>query len=384
MPGGMAIDCDFAVVADKAAFRALASEWDALFERSGRPRQVFQTFAWLWCWAEHYLDGVQRLSIVVGRREGRLVLAWPLVSTRRMGLRILSFMGEPLSQYGDALVEEGEESAALMSEALRFVMSLPADILSLRRVREDAALGPLLASNMEPSGARAQAPFVDFTGALDSEALERRFSPKQRSGRRRHLRRLADLGPVSFERHEGGPTARALAATGLAFKREWARRSGYLTPALSDARFERFFVDAAGGGANAPDLRVSALFCGGEPIGVEIAVACKGQLFGHVLAPKPGFEKQGAGSVLAGYSIAAALKEGFGAYDLLAPADPYKMDWASGCVNVSDFAVPLTPMGRLFKWVWLDFGREALKSLARGLAPSLRRLRGKSAADARR
>jgi CelD/BcsL family acetyltransferase involved in cellulose biosynthesis len=98
--------CAFAIVRDRAAFAALAPEWNALFESSGRPHQIFHTFGWLWRWTQHYRDSNVELTIVTGRREGRLALLWPLASTRLFGLRILSFMGAPLSQYGDALVED--------------------------------------------------------------------------------------------------------------------------------------------------------------------------------------------------------------------------------------------------------------------------------------
>ena len=90
-----------------------------------------------------------------------------------------------------------------------------------------------------------------------------------------------------------------------------------------------------------------------------------------MLAPKPGFEKQGVGAILAGQAIIGALEQGYGAYDLLAPADAYKMEWASGCVGVRDFALVRTARGRLYKWLWLDFGRQMLKSVA----DRLRRLR---------
>jgi CelD/BcsL family acetyltransferase involved in cellulose biosynthesis len=251
-------------------------------------------------------------------------------------------------------------------------MTLPVDILALRRVRDDAALAATLAHGAQRIGAPARAPFIDFAGASDVAAFDKRFSAKLRSDRRRHRRRLEEIGPIAFERHGPGPRARDLVATALAFKQEWARRSGRIATALADPRFGRFFLDAASGGANAPELRVSAMLCAGEPIGVEISIACKGRVFGHVLAPKPGFERQGAGAILAGRSIADALEEGFGAYDLLAPADPYKMEWASGCVGVGDYAVARTLAGRLFQWAWLDFGREASRSLVKSLRGRLR------------
>ena len=47
---------------------------ERLFERAGRPTQVFQSFNWNWHWANHYLAGAPggmdglKLSLVIGRR----------------------------------------------------------------------------------------------------------------------------------------------------------------------------------------------------------------------------------------------------------------------------------------------------------------------------
>jgi CelD/BcsL family acetyltransferase involved in cellulose biosynthesis len=364
--------CDLELVCDQAAFDALGPEWDALFARSGKPQQVFQTFGWLWHWANHYLDEDTRLSIVTGRSEGRLVLVWPLVSTRVMGLRVLSFMGEPVSQYGDALVEAGLDVGGFLDAALDFVMALPVDVVSLRRIRDDAALAVIFDRFAGQAGATAQAPFVDFAGAKTIAAFEKRFPAKLRSSRRRHLRRLEDIGPAAFETHGAGPQARDLVDLGLAFKRDWALRGGHIAPALLDPRFQRFFADAAGGGAHAQALRVSVVRCAGEPVGIEISVGCKGWLFGHVLAAKPGFEKCGAGAIAAGHSIASAVEQGYTVFDLLAPADPYKMEWASGSIGVRDFAVARTLAGGVFKRAWLEFGRDAVKSIAKSIPQLLR------------
>src|SRR5712691_8992863 len=85
--------CEFAVIADRAGFDALEQEWNALFARAGRPCQIFQTFNWLWHWANHYLDGGTELTVVTGRQDGRLEIVWPLVATRVAGVRQLSWMG---------------------------------------------------------------------------------------------------------------------------------------------------------------------------------------------------------------------------------------------------------------------------------------------------
>src|SRR5262249_12099809 len=98
---------EFALIADRAQFAALEPEWNELFARAGRPHQLFQAYDWLRHWADHYLDDRTRLSIVVVRQGGRLVMVWPLVAIQRAGLTRLCWMGEPVGQYGDALVEDG-------------------------------------------------------------------------------------------------------------------------------------------------------------------------------------------------------------------------------------------------------------------------------------
>src|SRR5947209_18802734 len=69
--------CELALITGGAQFEALELEWNALFARAGRAWQIFQTFNWLWHWANDYLDGRSRLAIVAARREDRLVMVWP-------------------------------------------------------------------------------------------------------------------------------------------------------------------------------------------------------------------------------------------------------------------------------------------------------------------
>ncbi len=105
-------DTTFDIVTQRAAFDALETEWNALFERAGRSAQVFQTFAWNWHWANHYLGtspgGIEtvELSLVTARRGGKLIMVWPLVAERVRGIRQIFWMGEPVSQYGDVVIDD--------------------------------------------------------------------------------------------------------------------------------------------------------------------------------------------------------------------------------------------------------------------------------------
>src|SRR5262245_8266379 len=85
---------------DRPGLDALEPEWNDLFRRAGKSAQLFQTFNWNWHWANHYLPAGRghrsgpSLALVTVRREGRLVMLWPLVLERVAGLKVLYWMGE--------------------------------------------------------------------------------------------------------------------------------------------------------------------------------------------------------------------------------------------------------------------------------------------------
>jgi CelD/BcsL family acetyltransferase involved in cellulose biosynthesis len=356
--------CTLALVTDRAGFDALEEEWNALFARAGRPCNVFQSFNWLWHWANHYLDGRNALSVVIGRRGGRLAMAWPLVATRVAGVRRLSWMGEPVSQYGDALVEPTPDAPDLLRQAWALVRSLDAYLVYLPRTRSDAAIAPLLDAVDAISTGSAQAPYLDLASAGDFATYQQRYPAKTRSSRRRHLRRLNDMGAVSFEQHMGGPAARDLVSQALALKSGWLASRGRLAPALQDPRFTRFFADVALGRTHPTGARISAVRCNGQPVAVEISLACKGHLFGHVIAHDGAFQKQGVGVIVAHYAIRTAHEQGCSIYDLLPPADGYKLDWADAAIAVDDYAVALSRAGEMHARLWLRSARPWLKRLA--------------------
>src|SRR5712691_6907117 len=375
LAAGSSTACEFAVIADRAGFDALEQEWNALFARAGRPCQIFQTFNWLWHWANHYLDGGTELTVVTGRRDGRLAIVWPLVATRVAGVNQLSWMGEPVSQYGDVLVEEGPDTPDWLRRSWAYVKLLGADIVHLRKVRSDAVISPLLAEAGAISTDSATAPCLDLASAKDFETYKQRYSAKKRSRRRRHLRRLQEAGSITFEQHSRGPMAHDLVGHALGLKRAWLVQRGLFSPVLQDSRLDRFFRDIALDRARSPGTRISAVRCNGAPIAVEISFECKAHVFGYIITHDLEFEKQGLGVVLAEYSIRTAHEQGGAKFDLLAPADAYKMDWADDAsIEVADWAMPLSHAGALYARLWLGSARQWVKKAAGGLPPRLGRM----------
>ena len=341
-------DPHFVVVSDVSGFDALAEAWNGLAERRGESRMGFQSFAWMRSASLHYADQGGAPHLLLGYVKGRLALIWPLRASRFPGLTILEDLGEPLCQYHDAIIDAEAPADLLVAGALRHLESLNFDALILRRVREDSALTPALLV----AGARItrtqRAPYIDFAAGETSDDFEQALSGKARGNRRRRLRRLQEIGEISHESDVLPERAEQLIGVALDFKRAWALAEGRYAPAVFDIRFERCLRDAARRKDPDAALRVFALLCGGRPIGVEISFGYKGRLFAHVLAHDPRLAKFGVGVALADATIRDAYAHGYRLFDLLAPADPYKTDWARRDVAVHDLLLARTRRGALF------------------------------------
>jgi CelD/BcsL family acetyltransferase involved in cellulose biosynthesis len=362
MTGRVGGSCDIAVIRDRAGFESLATEWTELFERAGRPEQLFQTFEWLDCWADHFLDDPGRLRLVIGRRDGRLAMVWPLIiTTNCFGLAQLGWMGEPVSQYGDALLEPGPLAHETLVAGWSAVRALGADVALFRKTRGDSNVGALLAVQAIACE-HAEAPFAQFRGKTDFAMVLSRRSPKAQSSRRRLLRRLQETGDISFETGADPQSAQSLLRAAFRMKRDWLLRRGlYSAPIESDAMLT-FFLDFA---ARAPDqvtTLVDAILRDGQPVSVGVTLACKGSGFGHLLAHDPDCDKQGAGVLLAEHVMKSCFARRLERYDMLAPYDAYKAEWADDAVPAADFIAGFTPPGKLFAYAWSSGARQRIKT----------------------
>lgn len=357
---------ELAVITTREAFDALESEWNDLFARAGRSAQLFQAFNWNWHWANHFLGTAGsrvRLAVVTGRRDGRLVMVWPLVQERSAGLRVLAWMGEPVTQYGDVLIEDGPFQSAILRDAWRYIVkTLKPDLARLNKIRADAAIAPLIIELGAISTQRLEAPYLNLASAPTFAQYAERYPTKARKNRRRLARRLDEHGATAFRTLLEGPEASLIAAHAIALKRVWLQEKGLVSPALKDPRTLNFFVGAAGDTERPTKIRVAVLMAGDAIAAVEIGFACGDRMAIHIMAYDLAFDKAAAGILLLEHMIEQSLASGVATYDLMAPGDGYKKEWADGAVQVDDFAVPLTALGTIFARGYLGFARPRLKA----------------------
>lgn len=355
------------IVSDYEGFLALEPEWTALFERAAAPQQVFLQFNWLWHWLQHYRDEAmgpgRSLLIVTGRVDGRLALVMPLVQERRHGLKRLIWMGDPVSQYGDALVEPGAVGRQLLAQALDLLARAGADVLYLRKVRADSELAPLLKERGAGVVSRAAAPCLDLATATDYVAYERRYPSQARKNRRRQRRRLEEHGAVQFiQRREHGSLGPEV-ATVIEAKRRQLQRRGRYGRAFAGRRLDRFMCAVAGSTERPTGLRLSQLLVAGKPVAKSIGFVAKCYFAAHVTVYEEAFERCSPGSLLLEEVLKSCCREGIRTYDLLAPAADYKLAWADRTVEVFDFGLALSVRGVLYCHGYLAGVRNTTRKL---------------------
>jgi CelD/BcsL family acetyltransferase involved in cellulose biosynthesis len=355
------------ILTGRDAFLALKPEWDALFARAGLPHQLFQRHAFLRHWCEHYLVADDRLCLVVGREAGRVVMLWPLERRHRLGLDLVRLMGAPVAQFGDILVEADPRRDHWLERGWEALRRHGVDLVELRLVRDDGALGHCNRLGLATPVVSQEAPFADLALRVAPDGPSLAYPARDRSSYRRRLRRLTERGEIAFASLAPSEEARALAERAVAMKRGALAQHGVVAPAVADQRFGHFFATLAADPSDEAGLRLSVITCDGQPIGIDLSFDCKGRSFGHVIASDPGFEREGLGRVLVHHAFASARARGSSIFDLLAPADPYKQEHADGGVPVRDFTVPLSWRGQLACDFALPHLRPTLKAIAKRL-----------------
>ena len=352
--GHPASDLELQLVTDSAGFEALESEWNSLFDRAGQSHQLFQSYNWNWHWCQTYLNDETKqkfleLSIVVGYAEGRVVMIWPLISDRTMGLKYICWMGMPVSQYSDVLIEDGPNRMAWLDEGWRFIRAqLGADTICLPKVREDSVLAGLMRSLGQQPVQNAEALHADLAAAGNYEAYAARFSARRNKNRRRQHRRLSELGSVSFDVLTEDKAACAAVKQAIKMKRCWLLDKGLMSKAFSDERIDNFFAGMLTSPDKPTGCQVSVMNVGAETAAVVISFVCKGRHAAHIssYSHDPQFIRSGAGALLMDEVVRGCFEKGLDNFDLMAPGDCYKREWADQSVKVCDYTAPLTPLGQ--------------------------------------
>lgn len=367
---------DMETITDLEGLIALKDDWERLEAESGAAHNFFQSFIWCSAWAQVYLTagGDTWLRTIVGRRHGKVVMIWPLMVVRHGPLCILKWLSDPVAQYGDVLVERCDQSGDLLEAAWdRLTRDPGIDGVSLRYVREDAAVHDLLSGKCRRLPDPHIARFLDLTAFESATEHSRALNGNQRKQRTRLRKKLEKMGELGFRVASGGDGFDDMVRLGLAFKQDWQNAHGLAGGVIDDPRFERVFIDVAQGlDAKATSL-VGVLALDGVPLAIDLAFRFKDQYFGFVLTQYGPARPHSPAKVLLDLHQKWCIEEGYEQFDMMLPDDPYKHHWTDNAVTVDHFTISTNLWGTFYCTLYLRALRPFLKRLYRKMPAVLRR-----------
>ena len=210
---------DLELVTTRADFDALEDEWNALFERAGPGHADVPDLQLALALVQSLrrTEARARASpIVTARRDGGLVLVWPLVP-ERAGVVHAAYRGWASLSANTATSSwtmRPTTSISCASLELSSSTQTQAGVVQLRKVRADAAVAPLMRELALIETSSSTAPYLDLANAPSFASTRQRYSSSARKNRRRQRRRLEDHGPMRRRLPSGGAAARDLARRG--------------------------------------------------------------------------------------------------------------------------------------------------------------------------
>lgn len=348
-------------VFQSADLALLETSWRVLQERTLAP-VPFHTYDWVRICARYAEQNGSELAIVViGSIDNPKIIA-PLDIGRQFGVIVARWLGKPLVQYGDILVDPSAtpEDEAMFLEALR---QLPVDALLLQNIREGSAITALLNDRQPVVLKQENAPFLDLAQVKSPDDL---FEKKTAKKNTYALRRLSELGDMEF-RVITGEEARPFAGAAIDLKRAWLEQRGFSGRVFESDFWRPALIDlaAAKGGM------VSVLTIDGKLAAAEIGFRHRGHYVAHVGAFDETLSKYSPGRGQMTQTIRWCHEQGLKQYDLLAPDDGYKHEWTTDRATVIDLGKAFTLRGHAY--LAMRRLRPRAKAAYHALPPPLRR-----------
>ncbi len=361
---------EFKIIRTIEEFTDLEEDWQTLFSEVGRGPQLFQNFNWIWHWVHQCLDKRDDLIILTGRNSGELVLIAPLVCERERGIKMIKWIGEPVSQYGDILIKEDGNNLQWLKEGFNFLCDeIRPDLFYLRKIRFDSSVTPLLENYGATIIEEATAPYIETLGAKTFTEFNKRYSQRNRKSKRRHRRKLQEKGKLEFHFYSEGPEAQRATLKAIELKRCWIKTMGLVSPSFNGNNLDKFFKKTSAINDHPAGLKVSELTLDGRTVAIEVGITMKNYYGAHLGAYDPEFYAHSPGSLQMQDTISALIDEGIEVIDLFAPCDQYKTEWTTQTVPVYDFAFPTSILGHIYEKCYLKRLRPLLKAGLLKLSP---------------
>jgi CelD/BcsL family acetyltransferase involved in cellulose biosynthesis len=383
-PAGTAFRTEIA--STLAQVEALGPDWAGLDAQMTAPL-FFQSFGWCRFLVQFHSQNqtVRRpfAPRIITLWEGQQLRAvWPLQLRRSRGHTLLVDLGDPVNQYGGAVIAADADQAAAAARLLVCARSIAAaDGLLLRKAHVDSALAAALATTGLKAGEGEAAPFISLKGHSSFEAFYKTLSSRTRRNVRQRRDKFEAAGKIEHHVCWGASEVTEALRRAMKLKQEWLDDNGLTSAAFSDPLFQPMIEALALGAAAGVELIAMVLSIDGQPASIHWGFVSNKRYYLFMTARNQAFDQHAPGKLHIDYALKDCFALGLEVYDLLAPAAPYKLDWTKRVDQIQDYALPFTWRGRLVLDGWQRRLRPAAKRtflrlpkvLRQGLARGLRR-----------
>lgn len=360
----------------------IKSDWQTLESSVADGRAIFQTYNWckIWtnCFVEKHQTGWQ-IEILTAWEGDKLVLLCPFAVKKHGPVRIAHWLGEPMTQYGTVLIENGNNQTLLL-EAMwhQITMSKQFDIARLNYVREDAAISPYLETHgdillEEEAVALRLADHETFANI--EEWYNKKSSRSTRQSRRRAHQALKRLGEPSFAMLSEPDQTAASINDILAFKAEWLKKNGlrsstFADPVVIDLLHDLMTID----GRENIKAHLYRLNISEQTVAYDIGFSSFGRYVQHIGAFSPNYRRVSPGNFLMEQSMEQLCDNDMEWFDLMAPAYDYKLKWGSHVTKIRSFGLSVNWRGHLYLKLYLERIRPGIKHTLDNLPLPLKRI----------
>lgn len=366
------------VLRDLAAIEKVAGPWQALEQRSVQDFAYFQTFDWCANWLRHVapcLQGTEPYVITVWQGD-TLVAVAPLMLTRmKMGVRVLSTLGDPHTQYSGMLLDPGACTASVTA-MLRAYLEKPrdCDVLHIELLPAVSPLAAMLnAADREDS-------YVNQSASLDLTQFEapadflEDANPKKRRKRLQLRRRIeTGVGELALRTVWGGePEFAALVRRCVQMKRDWIAGTGRISTGFAIPGYADFLSQLHGDAASREGAVAFVKQAGDRIIAIEVSMIRDGHLYAYIGGFDWELRKLSPGLVQMEATIGWAIENRLKAYDLLGNVAAYKDSWTNITCELQAFSRSYTVPGWVYARAWRTRMRPALKQAYQSLPAGVR------------
>lgn len=338
------------VITDTQRFLALRNEWEELWSRSNG--QYHESFAVCWqSWVDIAQPRGSKLRCIVGRRDGRLVMVWPLAVSRHAVWRVLRLLGPEAADYTTILIEPGTDAAALARQAWDTACRhCGADVIRMPYINEQSDLYRFASNERHRQFGERRSASIARLGA---ESDWRSFcsslgtlSGKKPGALERRLAKQGALKARLLTPDDADENTRLVDWT-LSRKREWASRVDKQGAWLYSPGYRNFLVSLLNAQANEPAAHLYLITLNDAPLATTIVGIGKSSIKGLLTGFDDRYAKFSPGQLVVEHMVKWAFDHHLD-FDFGVGSESFKAYWSRNhAMPAASARVAITTWGRI-------------------------------------